>query len=176
MKNIQTLYTKRLILRPLNLDDTNRIVEIANEKEISRYTWYVPYPLTLPDAKKIVNDSSGSGKNEKELLRWGIISECHLIGVIDLYAIDKINKKAHLGYWIGKEFRRQRFAFEAIEAIIKYGFENLGLHKISAKTLADNFASNELLAKNGFRRAGVLEKDKLIDGEWADCHLWERLS
>ena len=52
----------------------------------------------------------------------------------------------------------------------------LGLHRLEAGTLPDNYASQRVLQKNGFERFGLARRLLLIDGTWQDHVLFERLS
>jgi ribosomal-protein-alanine N-acetyltransferase len=175
---IPKLETKKLTLRKMNSLDAKNLVLNGNEKEISLFTWYIPFPFTQKEALKIIEKQQESGKNDKEMYRWGIeLKEEHkIIGIIDIYALDKKNKKAQIGYWIGKTYRRKGYTSEAVKEILSYSFNNLHLNKISAKTLSQNEASNHLLKKMGFRKVGLLKQDKIIDSEKHDSFLWEILN
>jgi ribosomal-protein-alanine N-acetyltransferase len=45
---------------------------------------------------------------------------------------------------------------EALDAIIGFGFREVGLHRIQAVVMPGNKGSEKLLEKLGFRREGVL--------------------
>ncbi len=62
---------------------------------------------------------------------------------------------------------------EAVKAALEFGFDKLGLNKISAKALVDNNSSNILLERTGFRKVGILRKDKIINRKAKDQVLWE---
>ena len=48
--------------------------------------------------------------------------------------------------------------------MIRYGFESLELHKVSAQHLRDNVASGRVMAKAGMRKEGELVDEVLKDG------------
>jgi len=50
------------------------------------------------------------------------------------------------------------YATEAARAIVAFGFDTLGLHRIAATCVADNAASAHVLEKIGFRREGRLRE------------------
>ena len=80
-----------------------------------------------------------------------------------------------LGYWIGERFARQGNMFDAVRALIPFVFSTLGLHRIEAACLPTNEASQNLLAKAGFRREGLARKYLQINGEWRDHVLFALL-
>ena len=76
--------------------------------------------------------------------------------------------RAELGYWIGVPFWNRGYATEAAEAVIKFGFEELGLNRIEAEHFTRNPASWRVMEKlgmtlEGVRRQHVLKEDELED-------------
>ena len=80
-----------------------------------------------------------------------------------------------LGYWIGERFSRQGYMFAAVRALIPFIFSTLGLHRIEAACLPSNEASQNLLAKAGFRQEGLARRYLQINGEWRDHVLFALL-
>jgi ribosomal-protein-alanine N-acetyltransferase len=80
-----------------------------------------------------------------------------------------------LGYWIGARFARQGYMTSAVKALIPFVFKTLGLHRIEAACLTENSASQNLLARAGFRQEGLARRYLLINGEWADHLLFALL-
>jgi RimJ/RimL family protein N-acetyltransferase len=87
---------------------------------------------------------------------WLIYYDDQPIGVLHLFDLsrEKTNekfKRCTIGFSIGKEFRRQGFAFEAIAHQIAYVFEHFkDIERIIAYTFPNNEASIGVLKKLGF--------------------------
>ncbi len=81
-----------------------------------------------------------------------------------------------LGYWIGEQFSRQGYMYEAVRALVPFIFSTLGLHRIEAACLPSNQASQNLLMKVGFRQEGVALRYLQINGEWRDHVLFALLA
>ncbi len=173
-----SLKTDRLILRDLEEKDASEFVKQGNDKEINYFNWYIPYPLTLAKAKKIIQKRSVEQKGHRWLYELGIFlkEDQKFIGIISLYDVSKPDNKGKVGYWIGKEFRRQCYASEALNEIIKFAFQELKLNKLSAKTMADNINSSNLLKKMSFKKVGLKKWDKILDGKKHDVLEWELLN
>ena len=75
---------------------------------------------------------------------------------------------ATLGYWMGEEFAGRGLMSEAVETLLPFFFDVLGLHRLQAAFLPHNIASRRVLEKSGFREEGYAENYLQIDGRWAD--------
>jgi len=77
-------------------------------------------------------------------------------------------QRAHIGYWIGKNFARQGYMSEALPVLLQYSFQALGLHRIEAACLPHNQASRAMLEKTGFHYEGIARESLRIQGKWQD--------
>ena len=64
------------------------------------------------------------------------------------------------------------YAYESCSAVIRYGFQHLGVHKVVAETI-DGVKSVGLMGKLGMKREGVQRSQtKDSEGNWADLYLY----
>ncbi|MBD2445962.1 GNAT family N-acetyltransferase [Nostoc sp. FACHB-152] len=91
-----------------------------------------------------------------------------LIGNCGIRINDSQLQEANIGYELDTHYWGQGYATEAAYAIVKFGFEDLGMHRIWAYCIADNIASARVLEKIGMRREGHLREKELIKGIWYD--------
>lgn len=61
---------------------------------------------------------------------------------------------------------------EALVAVLDYGFDDLGLHRIEAACLPSNEASQGLLQKVGFSEEGYARQYLRINAQWQDHRLF----
>lgn len=73
-----------------------------------------------------------------------------------------------LGYWVRSDRHRQGIALATSVALLRYGFENLKLHKIKVRANVDNSPSLGLIKKLGFVKEGVSRDDLKVDGKYGD--------
>ncbi len=85
------------------------------------------------------------------------------------------SQRGNLGYWVGREYARQGFMKEAIEAVVHHAFNELGLSRIEAACLPSNTASRRLLEKAGFKYEGVAQSYLQINGRWQNHVLYANL-
>jgi len=91
---------------------------------------------------------------------WDLISldTNKVLGDCAFHTWKKAHHFAELGYGINENYRRQGLMFEAVQRIIKYGFEEMGLHRIEAFTATYNEASKGLVLKAGFTYEGHMKQ------------------
>ncbi|HEY0008726.1 MAG TPA: GNAT family protein [Tepidisphaeraceae bacterium] len=90
--------------------------------------------------------------------------------------MDKPHRRAELGYWIGVPHWGRGYCTEAAVAVVEFGFNQLGLRKVTCRHLACNPASGRVMAKAGMVREGVLREEALKDGEFHDLVVYGLLA
>lgn len=80
-----------------------------------------------------------------------------------------------LGYAIGYEHQGKGYATDAVTTMVDYGFQTLGLHRITAAIGPDNPASIAVAERLGFTREGVLREHVFTNGSWRDSMLFSVL-
>ena len=86
--------------------------------------------------------------------------------------IDAENANAELGYWIGLPYWGKGYCTEAVQAVVQYGFEVIGLHRIQASHFSDNPASGRVMQKIGMSYEGCRRQHVLKWGKFEDLELY----
>jgi len=81
-------------------------------------------------------------------------------------------RQGDLGYEIAPAYWGQGYATEAARAMLDFGFDSLRLHRIWARCLAENAASQRVLEKLGMRLEGRLRQDEYFKGRWWDTLIY----
>ncbi|MBI4152108.1 GNAT family N-acetyltransferase [Candidatus Woesearchaeota archaeon] len=159
---------KRINLRTLKKSDAVSLAHYANNPDIAHYT-LLPYPYRLKDAQDFIRKTQ---KNFKMKTAYELGIELkdskEIIGMISLTNINKKNKNAEVGYWLGKEYWRKGMMTEALCLILSLGFRQLHLVKVSAKVMHPNIASAKFLESSGFKFEGTLRKNEFRNRKWYD--------
>ena len=96
-------------------------------------------------------------------------SDNALVGGITLRNILRgVAQTGTLGYWIGERYARHGYTLESVQAVARFAFGRLGLHRLEAACCPDNDASRRLLLKAGFELEGRARGYLKIDGRWRD--------
>ena len=86
--------------------------------------------------------------------------------------IDRAVRKAELGYWVGKPFWGRGYATEAAGSIVDFGFDQLGLNRITAGHMVRNPASGRVMQKIGMREEGLLKGHVRKWGQFYDVSFY----
>jgi len=172
MEDFPKLETERLVLSQVVADDISNIAAYANNKNVTDNTRTMPFPYSEKDAVRWIGILDKSYK-DKDQYAFAIRQKTDLkfIGGIGL-TIELANNRAELGYWLAEPFWNRGFITEAVQAILKFGFEEINLNKIVAVYLTSNEASGKVMVKNGMLKEGEfkdhdVKKDHTIaDGKY----------
>ena len=155
-------------LRAYRASDIPRLVELANNKNVSRYLIYTfPFPYTEQDAEWWV--STGARENGAVTK----VIEFHDLFVGSAGIQPQSGWKDHsgeIGYWVGESYWGNGIATEALRQMTQIGFEELGLRKLFAPVLSPNVGSMKVLEKCGYEREGVLKAEVHKDDTYYDIH------
>lgn len=167
-KQQPTIHTERLILRPFILTDAAEVQRLAGDRAIAAVTQAIPHPYEDGMAQDWIKTHPTSFAEGKGVVFAITFSESNMLcGAIGLL-INQENNRAELGYWIGKHFWGNGYCTEAALAVIKYGFESLGLHRIHSSHFSSNPASGRVMQKIGMRYEGCLRQHILKWGKFED--------
>ena len=158
------LETARLRLRPYAEADVSELVPLIGAREVAATTLRIPHPYTEQDARAFIAGSLDPGKI---WLAITLRADGRQIGGIGL-RVDEHHRHAELGYWLGVPYWGKGYATEAGREMVRYGFEDLKLHRIFASHFGHNPASGKILSKLGMKHEGcqrehLLKWDQFVD-------------
>lgn len=154
------LETKRLILRPITLDDVEDFYEMDSNPKVHLFLGNNPVTSIKQSQSAIQGilqqyKDYGIGrlamikKDTGEFVGWsGLKFERELRKEFDYYDI---------GYRLKEEFWGNGYATEAAIASLNYGFNDLKLKEICAAADVNHIASNTILKKIGMKPSGTFE-------------------
>ncbi len=171
-----TLTTARLILRPFAEGDAPAVQAYAGERAIADTTLAIPHPYPDGAAAGWIATHPAAWE-AKTGVTFAIVEGERgvLAGAIGL-TMDVPHAAAELGYWIGVPYWNRGYATEAARAVVAFGFESLGLHRIQARHLTRNPPSGRVMQKTGMRPEGVLRDAIRKWGRFEDVAMYGILS
>ncbi|MBR5465405.1 MAG: GNAT family N-acetyltransferase [Alistipes sp.] len=99
-----------------------------------------------------------------------------VVGALDLFELDLLHRRAGIGILIADpEDREQGYAKDAVQAIVRYAHEVLGLHQLWCNVGAENRASRALFAGCGFEECGVKRQWLRTAQGWQDEILLQKI-
>lgn len=161
-----TLRTERLVLRPYTLADAARVAELAGVREVAATTARIPHPYEPWMAEEWIADHRMAWDDGTDAI-YAITTDAEgLIGSIALH-LKLDQRRAELGYWIGRPYWGRGFTTEAARALLALGFDTLKLQRISAHYMAGNGASGAVMRKLGMQHEGTLRRHAI---KWGEPH------
>ncbi|MBQ3047682.1 MAG: GNAT family N-acetyltransferase [Clostridia bacterium] len=162
------IQTERLIIRSFKPADAKRVQEVCNDYDIAKTTLSLPIPYTIDHAKAFIEYTINSAK--ENISYEGAIcfkdNPEKVIGCIGITNINKIAKRAELGWWVAKEEWNKGIATEAAKAIINFAFDKLKLHTLCARHFENNPASGRVMQKSGMSFVGKMRDYESRLGEY----------
>lgn len=112
------------------------------------------------------------GKSQNDVVFGVVVREGHrLIGATGLHRIDRITRKAELGISLGDRAARNRgYGTEAVRLLVRYGFEELNLNRISLSVIAHNPRAIRCYQKAGFVQEGCHRQACYQGGRYHDVY------
>ena len=124
-----TTSSDRLILRPFTLADAPDIHRMVADRDIASTTLLIPHPYEDGMAEEWIGTHQSQFEwGEQIIFAIVLRADGSLLGNITL-RINQSDEHGELGYWIGKPYWNMGYATEATQAVIRYGFEVLGLQR-----------------------------------------------
>ena len=165
------LETKRLILRPTTLADTEQIQRLFPQWEIVKYLGsIVPWPYPPDGALTFFRDVLLPSVDRGEAWAWTIRLKSapeQLIGSITLHR----REENHRGFWIVPEHQNQGLMTEASEAVTDFWFNTLKMQVLRVPKAAPNIGSRRISEKQGMRLIRTEERD-FVSGRYL-AEIWE---
>ena len=171
-----SLQTSRLELNPFLPAEAAELQAAINDRDIAAMTRSIEYPYTVEMASAWIathDDLWQEGKSVIFAIRLRETGE--LVGAIGL-EICELDHCAELGYWVAKNHWGNGIATEAAAKAVEFGFEILGLNRITAHHMTRNPASGRVLEKLGMLREGLLRKHARKWGEFYDVAIYGLLA
>jgi ribosomal-protein-alanine N-acetyltransferase len=174
-RNLPSLATRRLLLRPLTLEDAPAMFAYASDPEVTRYvTW--PTHRSLDDSLAFLHSVIEAYRRD-EIAPWGIVLGAigGLIGTCGFVDCRSAHRRAELGYALGRCYWGQGYMTEAVRAVIAFSFDQLALNRIEALCEPPNVGSSRVMEKAGMTYEGLLRQYLCYQGRCRDLEIYSIL-
>ncbi|MEU7378918.1 MULTISPECIES: GNAT family protein [unclassified Streptomyces] len=169
-----------LRLRAWREDDVPAVLKGLNDPESLRWSSMQAGPMDEAGALDYVATRAEhwrQGRHAPYCVTDAVTAE--VLGSVELHKIEPRMGHAGVGYWLLPEARGRGTVTRAVELCVRWGFEQLGLHRIDLGHAVGNTASCRVADRCGFAYEGVLRGFLPAAGEpgtYYDTHLHARLA
>ncbi len=169
------LYTNRLILRRISLDDTSDFFTIRSNKEVMSAIDKNPIE-SMAEIESFINLIE-QGINNNTGIAWAVClkDDNRMIGHFGFHRIDFINYRAEIGYALLPKFQNRGLGSEALQAILNIAFNQFNFHSIEADVNPANSPSIKLITKMGFIKEAHFRENYFFRNTFLDSAIYSLL-
>ncbi|NLZ69916.1 MAG: GNAT family N-acetyltransferase [Clostridiaceae bacterium] len=166
------LRSERLLLRPFKKSDTPELLPLFSDVE--RMDLYLPRPQLYMDAESLARHLRGwQDGSEHFLFSCELLATGELAALLNLDGFDTDNHQTEIGFALTeKKFAGKGLATEALQSMLEYLFEEIGLHRCWCRVMEHNAPSLALVKRLGFQLEGRQREHIYRAGEYNDLLLF----
>lgn len=168
----RTITTERLILRRFTLEDAQAMYHNwASDPDVTRYlTW--PAHGSVEITQMVLCDWIADYEKD-DFYQWAIeLRELgQPIGTISVVSHNDKAQLVHIGYALGRRWWRRGIMTEALQAVMDYLFDEVGVNRIESRHDPRNPNSGKVMRKCGMQYEGTLRQSDwnnqgICDASW----------
>lgn len=176
-QHAKQLMGRRVLVRPLVGADWEDWREVRIRAAGWLLHWEPLVPAEAPDPtldRRVFVARCSARDRERQLgsaYSFGFFVGGRFCGEMNLSGVQRgAFQNAHLGYWIDEAMAGKGLTPEAAAVVLRFAFEELGLHRVQVNIIPRNLASNRVAEKLGLRLEGTALRYLEINGQWEDHH------
>lgn len=157
---------KFVTLRQMSQGDMQMICDMFNDPELEDLVVGWAFPLSIEQQQQWFEKNLNDNRNFRFVIET---PEDGAVGIATLIDIDWKNRRATHGIKLANVERRAKgIGADAVMAIMRYAFDELGLHRLDGSWFDFNEASKRLYTKCGWKAEGVKREYVYKRGAWRD--------
>ena len=157
------------VVRPLELGDTHEVYTLItqNRQHLDRWLRWSSALQSEADVKTFIEQFQGK-LGQGDGFHCGIWNAGQLAGGGVCWYINRQNKNAEVGYWLGEAFVGRGLVTRAVESATEHLFEAEQLHRLEMQCGAENGRSRAVPERLGFTLEGVRRQSHWITDRFVD--------
>jgi len=161
----------QVVLRDLRSTDASSLFSLLTTEEVSRFI--SPPPTTVDGFEKFIAWAQRQrAAGSYACFAVTLAGDDTAIGIFQLRELEPGFGTAEWGFAIGSPYWGTGVFQEGAELVVSFAFEQVGVHRLEARSAVRNGRGNSALRKIGAVQEGVLRKSFLKNGEYMDQTLW----
>lgn len=161
---------KRLKFIPISWDHLEDVHDLHSRVEVDEFNT-LGIPKDLKETREFISGLIAEWESkEQSVYEWSVFIDDSdkFIGIAGMRSARNRFMRGEIFYNILPEYWGRGFGAEIGQWLLRFGFEDLALHRIEAGVATENKRSIRLLEKLGMSREGIRRKILPIRGEWKD--------
>ena len=162
--------TARLDLRPFTPGDFEDLYAYHSRPDVARYLlWEERDRAQAREALERKTRQSALDDEGQALVLavvWPQVGR--VVGEVNLEWRSRQHRQGEIGFVFNPDYHGNGLATEAAEAMLRLGFDDLGLHRVFGRCDARNLASARVMERLGMRREAHFVHNEIFKGEWGE--------
>ena len=172
----EELHGERIVVRPYRREDAVALWDAVQESREHLAPWlpWVQGYRSLDDARAYVARAHARWELREDMA-YGIFAreDGRLLGGTGLHDIDWSLRTFEIGYWIRRTAVGRGYVSEAVQALTRLAFEQLGANRVQIRIQPRNERSRCVAEGLGFLLEGTLRRSAPgVDGTARDMHVY----
>jgi RimJ/RimL family protein N-acetyltransferase len=146
----------------------------THDPQWSSFLDVAAHPLSVESVRKLLERTEKHMDEDKNFFHFTVRrnEDNHLEGLAKIFWIDFHNGTGVVNLFMGDAGHRQDdYGLEALRLLLRFAFNDLNLHRVSAWPVADDSAFTHLLEQSGFEEEGRRREASFHDGRYWDVLL-----
>ncbi|MFJ7667296.1 GNAT family N-acetyltransferase [Lysinibacillus sp. NPDC097195] len=174
---MQITINPELTLRTITLEDAEAVFTLTDNSRDYLREWlpWLDFTQELSDTLGYI-EGCIAGYEAKTSLSLVILFRDKIVGIAGFNTINKANKIAAIGYWLGKDAQGYGIMTKTVQALIQYAFDELHLNKVEIRAAAGNTKSRAIPERLGFKTEGTIRAAEWLYDHYVDHVLYGMLA
>lgn len=158
------------------MEDADAVFRIIDSQRDYLEQWlpWVARTHTVIPLRQYIRESIRFNSGGQRLT-WFIWYDGRIVGSVGLVQVDRHNRAGEIGYWLSQHAQGRGIMTRATEALVRYAFISLQLHRLVIKAPVDNHRSRAVAERLGFQLEGILRHALYLRDAWFDLALYSCL-
>ncbi|MDP4093503.1 MAG: GNAT family N-acetyltransferase [Bacillota bacterium] len=170
-------FSERLVYREFTKDDFDLFYSVFSNQLVMKYALMDKYNSKseiIPYFSKVLENNLKAEDRKAYEYAVFLKSNDSFIGFadIEIYIRNSSGGCGEIGYFILPEFWQKGFATEIADKLLEISFNQLNLHRVSARCNSNNLKSEQVMLKTGMINEGECRKARFKDGKWDNEKLY----
>jgi ribosomal-protein-serine acetyltransferase len=169
--------TDRISLREIELEDSINIYHTIDSQRDYLGGWlpFVAFTQSVDFSELFILSILDTPFETREHT-FVVLFDGEFAGVIGFRGTDRANRKTEIGYWLSESFQHKGIITNAVPALMKFAFDELGMNRIQIRCGVGNSPSRKIPIRLGFRFEGIERAGEFFaDGRFVDLEVYSRL-
>lgn len=162
------LENDNVIIRKMELSDVVALSEISNNDNVYKHIPPFLYKKNNKTLETTIKNLSGRDFEKKKLIIAGIYLKNdpnRLVGLAEMFDYKKREDIITVGYRLNEEYWNKKIASNALELMVEYLVNDIGISTLKAFVMPENIYSSKVLLNNGFVKEDYTSQEKNWGGQ-----------